>query len=104
MRVHEAIRFPRRTHRGPSPLHRWRASYRVPMDEREAAWDAILEALPRGWRAAQPSHDPARNEVEVVARAPKLGGRRGPAPEYVIGRGADELGALRDLARRLAER
>jgi hypothetical protein len=38
---------------------------------------------------------------EVAAIGPKLGGRRGGPPATIIGVGADEVEALRDLGKRL---
>ncbi len=71
------------------------------MDERQHLWSEILDRLPSGWRTTAPSFDPGRARWEAVAIGPTLGGRRGPAPECVIGEGPTELDALRDLAERL---
>ena len=69
---------------------------------REELWSLILDRLPPGWRAAQPSYDPGRRLWSIAALGPKRGGRHGPPPESVVGEGADELAALEDLARKLA--
>ena len=69
--------------------------------DREAAWDAVHDALPSGWAVGPPSFDPARSLWDVVARSPKPLGR-GRAPVYVIGEGIDETAALHDLTLRLA--
>lgn len=71
------------------------------MNERAELWSDILDALPPGWRTTAPSFDPGRDRCEAVAVAPKLGGRRGPAPATFIGEGPTEIDALRELARRL---
>jgi hypothetical protein len=75
-------------------------AYRDHVD-REQAWDAILTALPEGWRAGRPSYDPGHGRWDVWAIGPKRGGRHGPPPESIRGEGPDELAALIDLAERL---
>jgi hypothetical protein len=74
------------------------------MDDRELAWAELLEVLPPGWRTGRPSFDPAATRWEVSAIGPKHGGRRGPPPESVDGRGSDEAAAVRDLVDRLRAR
>lgn len=73
------------------------------MTEREAAWAAVMDRLPPGWRVGPPTFDPGRHRWEIVARSPKPPGRR-TNPEYVIGEGDDELAALEDLAAKLGDR
>ena len=74
------------------------------MHEREEAWGALREVLPRGWRTGPPSFDPATQLVEIVALGAKHGGRHGPPPESVSGFGPDEAAAVLDLAARLSAR
>jgi hypothetical protein len=74
------------------------------MDERQRLWSEILDRLPPGWRTTAPSFDPGRNRWQAVAIGPKLGGRRGPAPEVIAGVGLSEIDALRELAERLVSR
>ena len=73
---------------------------------RDAAWDAVHEALPARWCVGQPSYDPGalrsdgyRGAWSVTARGPHPG--RGKAPQTVKGIGEDEAAALRDLDDRL---
>jgi hypothetical protein len=68
-------------------------------DAREAAWDAVHEALPARWHVGQPSYDPGGPHWSVTARGPHPG--RGKAPVTVSGKGEDEAAALRDLDDRL---
>ena len=72
--------------------------------DREAAWDALRDALPKGWRTGPPSYNPATQLVEIVAMGPKVGGQHGPPPESVSGFGVDEAAAVRDLEARLRAR
>jgi len=72
------------------------------VDEREAAWSELLDVLPPRWRTGRPSYDPATRRWEITAIGPKLGGRRGPPPDYVDATGVDEAAAVRDLAKRLS--
>ena len=74
------------------------------MDEGEPAWSELLDVLPPKWRTRRPSFDPAARLWEIVAVGPKHGGRHGPPPESVTGRGPDEATAVRDLAERLSRR
>ena len=67
--------------------------------EREAAWFAVHEALPAGWRVGPVTYDPGRHAHSVTARGPHPG--RGKMPQTVSGTGEDETGALRDLDDRL---
>jgi len=64
-------------------------------DEREAAWDAVHEALPARWAVGLPSCHPSTREWTVTARGPHPG--RGKQPETVTGAGETEIEALRDL-------
>lgn len=76
------------------------------MEAREAAWDAVHEALPARWCVGMPSFDPGvvrpdryRGAWSVTARGPHPG--RGKTPQTLTGTGADEVAALRDLDDRL---
>jgi hypothetical protein len=62
--------------------------------DREAAWDAVWEALPARWTVGPLTFDPGRPGWSVTARGPHPG--RGKAPQTVSGTGA-ETAALRDL-------
>ena len=69
---------------------------------REAAWDAVHEALPARWCVGMPSYDPGvvrpggyRGAWSVTARGPHPG--RGKVPQTVTGTGDDDIRALRDL-------
>jgi hypothetical protein len=64
-------------------------------DDREAAWDAVHEALPACWRLGPPSFDPGRGAWSVSAVGPHPG--RGRIPQSVSGFGSDEVSALRAL-------
>jgi hypothetical protein len=64
-------------------------------DLREAAWEAVHEALPARWQVEPATYDPGRSLWLVTARGPHPG--RGKTPTTVTGAGADEMAALRDL-------
>jgi hypothetical protein len=69
-------------------------------DAREAAWGAVHEALPAGWRVGPASiGDPLRGTWSVTALRRPRG--RLATPQTVTGTGADEVSALRDLDDRL---
>lgn len=70
---------------------------------REAAWFALHDALPPGWRCVgELTFDPASAQYVVAAMSPEPRGRgRSSAPVFV-GRGRTELDAVRDLMARLA--
>jgi hypothetical protein len=67
------------------------------MDPREAAWDAVHEALPAGWRVGLPSYSPERRAWEVSAVNERTTGR-GKRAQTVTGFGEDEAAALCALA------
>jgi hypothetical protein len=69
-------------------------------DDREAAWDAVHEALPAGWEVGLPSYSPERRAWEVSAVNERTTGR-GKLPQTVTGTGEDDIAALRDLDDRL---
>ena len=69
------------------------------MSDREAAWDAVHEALPAGWTVGPPTFDPGVSAYSVTARTVAAG--RGKPPATVTGTGPDEAAALRDLDDRL---
>lgn len=70
------------------------------MTAREAAWDAVHEALPARWTVGRASMaDPLTRRWSVTARGPHPG--RGKIPQSVTGTGQDETAALRDLDDRL---
>lgn len=76
------------------------------MTDREAAWDAVHEALPARRCVGRPSFDPGALRHDgylgawsVTARGPHPG--RGKAPRTVTGTGEHEVAALRDLVDRL---
>jgi hypothetical protein len=72
----------------------------MPEAAREAAWDAIHEALPAGWRVGLLSHHPFTGVRTVSAVNERTTGR-GKLPQVVTGTGEDEIAALRDLDDRL---
>lgn len=62
------------------------------MSDREAAWDAVHEALPARWTVGQASiGDPLTRRWSVTARGPHPG--RGKVPQTVTGTGEDEAAA-----------
>lgn len=63
------------------------------MDPREAAWDAVHEALPARWRIGPPGYDPGTHRWLVSAVGPHPG--RGKLRQSVTGSGEDEAAALR---------
>jgi len=71
----------------------------VPADPREAAWFAVHDALPPGWRVGPATYGRGRHLWSVTARGSHPG--RGKAPVTVIGSGEDELAAVGDLDARL---
>ncbi len=56
----------------------------------KAAWNAILDALPAHWRIDAPAQHVELDDWSVTA----VGGRH----RRIIGRGPNEIAALRDLA------
>jgi hypothetical protein len=70
-----------------------------PMTDREAAWDAVHEALPAGWTVGPPTFDPGVRGWSVTARSVAYS-RRKP-PRTVTGTGESETAALRALDDRL---
>jgi hypothetical protein len=66
---------------------------------REAAWEAVWEALPARWHLGPPTFDPGRHVYSVTARSGTRG--RGNPPVCVSGPGETEIDALRDLDGRL---
>ena len=66
---------------------------------RQAAWAAIHEALPAGWRVGPPTFDPGQHHWSVTARSGTRG--RGKLPQTVTGTGASPEAALRALDDRL---
>jgi len=73
------------------------------MDDREAAWDAVHEAMPAGWRPGPVTYDPGRREWSVTALDERSTGR-GKLPRSVTGTGEDGAAALRDLDAQLRGR
>jgi hypothetical protein len=78
------------------------------MNGREAAWDAVHEALPARWAVGPPTYDPGVVRTDgqlgafsVTARGPHPG--RGKHPETVTGTGEDEVSALRDVEDQLLD-
>jgi hypothetical protein len=71
------------------------------VDPREAAWGAVHEALPAGWRAGLPSFDPAGDGRWSVSAIDSRSTGRGKVPQSVIGTGETEEAALGDLDDRL---
>jgi hypothetical protein len=69
------------------------------MTDREAAWDAVHDALLAGWTVRPPTYDPGVRGWSVTARS--IACRRLKPPQTVTGRGVDEKAALRDLDDRL---
>ena len=69
------------------------------MDEREAVWGRLHEAMPARWTVGQPSYDPGVRAWSISAVGPDRG--RGKIPTSVSGTGADPLEAVRNLDARL---
>jgi hypothetical protein len=69
------------------------------MTDREAAWDAVHEALPAGWTVGPPTYDPGVPGWSVTARS--VAYSRSTPPQTVTGTGVDETAALRNLEDRL---
>ena len=69
------------------------------MNDRQAAWDAVHEALPAGWTVGPPTYDPGVPGWSVTARSDQYS-RRKP-PMTVTGTGDSETAALRALDDRL---
>jgi hypothetical protein len=68
-------------------------------DDLDAAWDAVHEAVPARWMVGRTTFDPAGDgswSVWAVGRT-----KRGEIPQSLIGTGATEVEALRDLDDRL---
>ena len=61
---------------------------------RDAAWDAVHEALPARWNVGPVSYDPGRSTWVVTAIDTRTTGR-GKLPQTVSGYGEDEVAALR---------
>ena len=55
------------------------------MTDREAAWDAVHEALPAGWTVGPPTYDPGVPGWSVTARSVAYGRHR--PPQTVTGTG-----------------
>ena len=69
-------------------------------DVREAAWNAVHDALPARWTVGQASMaDPLTRSWSVTARGRHPG--RGKAPQSVTRAGEDEIAALKDFDDRL---
>ena len=69
------------------------------MTDREAAWDAVHEALPAGWRVGPVTYSPAISGYSVSAWSG--GYSRTRRPVTVQGTGDTEPAALRNLDDRL---
>ena len=65
-------------------------SHNDAMTDREAAWDAVHEALPAGWTVGPPTYDPGVRGWSVTARS--LAHSRHRPPQTVTGTGVDEIG------------
>src|SRR6476620_9832420 len=83
----------------PAPIRASRWSHNDAMTEREAAWDAVHEALPAGWTVGPPTFDPGVPQWSVTARS--VAYSRLKPPQTVTGTGVDETAALRNLDERL---
>jgi len=70
------------------------------LDQLEAAWDAVHEALPVGWRVGLPSYSPEDHGWTVSAVNERTT-CRGKHPQTVTGTGEAEIASLRDLDDRL---
>lgn len=68
-------------------------------NDRDAAWDALHEALPARWIVGLPSRHPSTGVWSITAIGPHPG--RGKIPQTVTGAEDDEIAALRDLDDRL---
>jgi hypothetical protein len=71
------------------------------VDPREAAWDAVHEAVPARWRVGRPSFDPAADGRWSVTAIDRRQAGRGKVPSSVTGFGKSEAAALHDLDDRL---
>jgi hypothetical protein len=69
------------------------------MDELEAAWDRLWEAIPARWTVGRPSYDPGAHAWSISAVGPHPG--RGKLPISVSGQGEGEVAAILDLDARL---
>ena len=69
------------------------------MTNREAAWDAVHEALPAGWTVGPPTYDPGVPGWSVTARSTQFTRLR--PPQTVSGTGDSETAALHALDDRL---
>ncbi len=72
------------------------------MNDREAVWFALHDALPPGWRLGELTFDPAGAVYVLTAMSPRALGRGQMSKYHVTGRGTTELDAVRDLTERLA--
>ena len=71
---------------------------------RDAAWTALYDALPPGWRIGLWTFDPFHGEVTVAAVGPRTTRRGTPNENFVVGHGADDLAAMRALTAALEAR
>jgi hypothetical protein len=69
------------------------------MTDREAAWDAVREALPAGWTVGPPTYDPGVGGWSITART--VAATRLKRPQTVRGTGPDETAALLNVNDRL---
>jgi hypothetical protein len=65
------------------------------IEQEEAAWDAVHEALPARWAVGPATYDPGLLSWSVTARGGYPG--RGKAPRTASGAGGSETDALRAL-------
>ncbi len=71
--------------------------------EREAAWWALHDALPAGWRLGEMTFNPAIESYVLTAMSPRPGGRGKRSERSVTGRGVDELETVRALTAALVD-
>jgi hypothetical protein len=71
------------------------------MDEREAEWWILHDALPHDWLVGPAQVDPFTAQWSVTARSPRPRRRGAPSRYHVERIGPTELDAIRDLTAKL---
>jgi hypothetical protein len=65
--------------------------------DREAAWWRLHDTLPPAWRLGEMTFDPAGEVFVIAAMSPRPRGRVATSEHVIVGRGHDELAAVRAL-------